>query len=86
MCRQGPVQINRVGFRAGAPSPNATMGGRTEKKKWRNSREEVKLTFILVLALQAHRVCVPKPLCLRVRLGAPQSLLRERSHTARGLT
>ena len=85
MCMQGPLQINHVGFRAcaGAPSSNAIMGGKTEKKKWRNSREEVKLTLMLDLALQTHRVCVLKPLCLAVRLGPLQSPLRERSHKAR---
>lgn len=58
------------------------MGGRTEKKKWRNSREE-KLTLSVRLALQAHRVGVPKPPCLVVRLGPLQSRLRERSRKAR---
>lgn len=56
MRREGPLQINHVGFRAcaGAPSPSAIKGGRTEKKKRRNSKEEAKLTFLLDLALQTH--------------------------------
>lgn len=51
MCRQDPSRINCVGFRActGAPSPNAVMGERTEEKKWRSSRAEVKLTLFLNL-------------------------------------
>lgn len=39
----------------------AQVRGGTETKKWRNSREKVKLTLVLDLALQARRVCVPNP-------------------------